>query len=314
MDSVDETDLSIIRLLCRDCRIEQKKMAEKLKLHVNTIPLRIAKLEKRNIILGYTADIDYEKLGYEHTLLLLLRLRADVTRKDMEDIFAMPEVEGAGLITGEFQFVVMLRTKGYLEGRTAIGKICGRPQVLDSCVTRLMTKYKVPAQFNPFESQVHHFPKKEAPFALEAEDLKILKILQGDAKKSMNAIASELGVSVGVAKRRIEKMVDAGVIRGFTTRLNYAALGYSEYVLIGLQLAPEYFAKEDALVAKILEFPEVFTFCSSSGKYDFWLVMSFRDKAHMLDVLRKIGATPGLRAMEVNISYANYVGRYYPVL
>lgn len=311
---VDDTDLAILRLLARDCRIEQKKIAEKLHLHTNTVPQRIAKLEKRGIILGYTADIDYEKLGYGRTILVLLRLRSDVARADMEDIFAMPEVEGAGLITGEFQFVVMLRTKDEADARVAVGRICSRPHVLDSRVTRLMTKYKVPAQFNPLDPMVHLPSRKSADFSPEKEDMALLRMLQKDARSSMNDIARGAGVSVGVAKRRLEKMSDAGIIRGFTTRLNYYALGYSEYVLIGIQLMPSYFAKESLIVSAVLKFPEVFTLCSSSGKFDFWLVMSFRDKVHMVDVLRQLGGIEGIRTMEVNISYSNYVSRYYPLL
>ena len=62
---LDKTDFEILRLMSINSRVEYKVISNKLNLSANTIKYRIKNLENSGIIKGYTASIDFRKLGYE---------------------------------------------------------------------------------------------------------------------------------------------------------------------------------------------------------------------------------------------------------
>jgi len=68
---MDETDEKILKNLMVDARLSARQLALKLGMSTVTVLSRIKKLEKANIIHGYTAMIDHEKLGYVLTAMKL---------------------------------------------------------------------------------------------------------------------------------------------------------------------------------------------------------------------------------------------------
>ena len=57
-------------------------------------------------------------------------------------------------------------------------------------------------------------------------DQRILSILSDDSRVSSRKIAQRCKVSVGTVLTRIKRMEQAGVIRGYTIRLDHERLGY----------------------------------------------------------------------------------------
>ena len=60
---------------------------------------------------------------------------------------------------------------------------------------------------------------------MDAVDRKILKVLQQDARASLQQVGQAVGLSASPCWERIKKMEEAGVIEGYTVRLNPQALG-----------------------------------------------------------------------------------------
>mgnify|MGYP002147223100 CR=1 FL=1 len=65
-------------------------------------------------------------------------------------------------------------------------------------------------------------------------DRKILSVLQHNARASLQDIGAAVGLSPSPCWARIRKMEEAGVIEGYTVRLNPQALGLANSVLDGL--------------------------------------------------------------------------------
>lgn len=64
---MDETDIKILKALVLNARLSSRQIAQKLGISTGTVLARIRNLEKIGVIKGYSAIIDYEKLGYELT-------------------------------------------------------------------------------------------------------------------------------------------------------------------------------------------------------------------------------------------------------
>ena len=62
---IDDLDLKILKLLVADSRIPTVEIANKLNSNVTTINSRIKRLVKSKVILGFTVELDLNKLGYQ---------------------------------------------------------------------------------------------------------------------------------------------------------------------------------------------------------------------------------------------------------
>jgi len=62
---IDDLDLKILKLLVSNSRIPTLEIAKKLKSNVTTIHSRIERLVKSKVILGFTVELDLDKLGYQ---------------------------------------------------------------------------------------------------------------------------------------------------------------------------------------------------------------------------------------------------------
>ena len=67
-------------------------------------------------------------------------------------------------------------------------------------------------------------------------DLRIISLLQKNARLSFREIARELDVAVGTVYNRIKKLEEEGVIRGYAPVLDYEKLGFGLTALIGIRL------------------------------------------------------------------------------
>jgi DNA-binding Lrp family transcriptional regulator len=75
------------------------------------------------------------------------------------------------------------------------------------------------------------------PHALDAIDRRIIAELTADSRISMRALAEKAHISRAHAYVRIERLEDAGIITGFTTRIAHekAGLGSSAYVALSIR-------------------------------------------------------------------------------
>jgi len=65
-EKLDEVDLQILKLLLEDARVPIKDIAIKTGLGSMAIIYRFRQLAKKEVILGYRAELDFSKLGYEY--------------------------------------------------------------------------------------------------------------------------------------------------------------------------------------------------------------------------------------------------------
>ncbi|MBV7390724.1 Lrp/AsnC family transcriptional regulator [Enterococcus alishanensis] len=64
METIDETDLKILKLLSTDSRMRIKDLSTAVKLSEPSVKRRIEKMVDAKILRAFTIDIDYSKLGY----------------------------------------------------------------------------------------------------------------------------------------------------------------------------------------------------------------------------------------------------------
>ena len=94
-NKVDSIDLMILRELREDCKRPVRELAQKLRMHPNTLLQRIKRLEQSKIVRRYHADIDYKALGYDmHAIVMIKIKRSGLEDEDLlKDVAMIPEVQ-----------------------------------------------------------------------------------------------------------------------------------------------------------------------------------------------------------------------------
>ncbi len=111
LSSIDDIDIKILRILSEDGRETFNKMGSELKKSPVTIKKHVENLEKRGIIKGYGAQIDFEKLGYNIIAIIEVTVSKGKMLDVEKEIGNNPNVFAVYDITGTYDALILARFK-----------------------------------------------------------------------------------------------------------------------------------------------------------------------------------------------------------
>lgn len=114
---------------------------------------------------------------------------------------------------------------------------------------------------------------------ISSEDLKILSLLQDNAREKLETIAFETGLSVATVQRRIKQLKASGVITGETALIAPESIGYSMTFLILVELERERLDQVDGFRRRVKAERQVQQCYYITGEADFALIALARDMA-----------------------------------
>ena len=127
-------------------------------------------------------------------------------------------------------------------------------------------------------------------------DLAILAVLQQDARASLQDISAKVGLSTTPCWTRIKKMETEGVIQGYTVKLDAAAIGFRETVIVQVTLESHTDEMLEAFGKALSDIPEVLEAYLISGDYDYHIRIAVRDTRDYERLLReRLYRIPGIR-------------------
>ena len=123
-------------------------------------------------------------------------------------------------------------------------------------------------------------PPASEPPALDDIDRRILMELQADGRMTNVELASRAGISAPPCLRRVRRLEEAGIIRGYHADTDPQRLGFAItfFVIVGLDSQRE--AALAGFEALVGEWPEVRECHMIRGGGDFLLKLVARDTAH----------------------------------
>ena len=104
-----ETDKRILNILLENSRLSLRQIAKKAEVSVATVMHHINNLEKEKIIKGYTAKLNYEKIGYDVEVLIEIRISKGKLFEVEKKIASHPNVFAIYDITGTFDAAILAR-------------------------------------------------------------------------------------------------------------------------------------------------------------------------------------------------------------
>jgi Lrp/AsnC family transcriptional regulator, leucine-responsive regulatory protein len=118
--------------------------------------------------------------------------------------------------------------------------------------------------------------------ALDDTNLRLLAEVQADARLSLAELGRRVGLSSPAVAERIQRLQDAGVIRGYHADLDPAALGRPLTAIIRMRPAPRQIAKVAELARAT---PEVVECQRMTGEDCFLIKAHVRSVAHLEEVI-----------------------------
>ena len=112
MHVIDEMDEKILKEYLEDSRRSYREIARKLKVSPGTVVSRVKDLEENGMITKYTAKIDYEKLGYELTVITEITVSKGMTEEVGREISGIRETCAIYNVTGDSDVMVIAKFKG----------------------------------------------------------------------------------------------------------------------------------------------------------------------------------------------------------
>jgi DNA-binding Lrp family transcriptional regulator len=124
----DETDLRILQELRQNCRRSYRELAQSTGMSPAALIERVKKLEEQGIIIGYSANFDYLKLGFEFMAVLQISISGDLL-KIQERIGKLGGVAAVYDTTGQYDSVAILMCKSRGELSSLVKRILAIPGV-----------------------------------------------------------------------------------------------------------------------------------------------------------------------------------------
>ncbi|MCS7181762.1 MAG: Lrp/AsnC family transcriptional regulator [Thermoanaerobaculum sp.] len=152
---------------------------------------------------------------------------------------------------------------------------------------------------------------EERKVPLDRLDLWILRYLHENARVSLTAVARRLGVALATVHRRVQKLRAAGVIKGYLTRLEPQAFGFTLTAFVRLKAADREDLEER--LASLGRFPEVEEIHLVTGSYDVLVKLRARDPQHLRRLLARIHAALGSGRARTEICLTSLLERCAPL-
>ena len=123
---------------------------------------------------------------------------------------------------------------------------------------------------------------------LDKIDLKILKLLQQNARIPMTELAEKVGLSTTPVTERVRRLERDNLITGYHAHLNPHALGQSLLVFVELKLRSKSGNIFEDFKREVLKIPQILECHLVSGEYDYLIKVRLPNMSAYRDMLGNI--------------------------
>jgi Lrp/AsnC family transcriptional regulator, leucine-responsive regulatory protein len=249
-------DKKILSLIEYNPRITFKELATACHLSKDTIKYRIARLEKEKIILGYTAYIDYKKLGNQ-SYKLFIKLNASLEQKEKFKDFLRKQKNVFSIFesNGNWNLAVAIFAKNHVEYHEIENSIL---ENFGDLISNIRFCSMIDAQI--FHKDFFKQGKAIKSFnfwgeldsqKLDELDKKLIKLIHKNSKTSLVDLSEDLKLSIDATKNRLKKLSEKNILKIYKTSINYSLLGFSHHKI--LIFPKNYSTKSEAEIINFLK-------------------------------------------------------------
>jgi DNA-binding Lrp family transcriptional regulator len=129
-------------------------------------------------------------------------------------------------------------------------------------------------------------------------DAKLVNALLGDGRASLRSLADELDVSVTTVSNHLRDLEEEGVVRGYTPRVDYAALDYDVTAVIHLKVEGSALPE---ITDSLRELEQMTSVYEVTGDYDVIAVGKFKDTDGMNRQIKELLTDADIRESNTSV-------------
>jgi DNA-binding Lrp family transcriptional regulator len=136
----------------------------------------------------------------------------------------------------------------------------------------------------------------EPPLELDDADRAVLNARIRDARADVRDIATETGIVANRVDDRLSRLESTGVIRGYTARIDYDALGYDVTAILRLSTT------DDAVLDRLREDPRFVAVYAVTGRDDVVAVGKFQDTDELNAAATELLTAEDVRTVDASVA------------
>ena len=128
---------------------------------------------------------------------------------------------------------------------------------------------------------------------LDRIDRVIIELLRGDARLSYRELGEQVGLSANTVAERVRRLLERGVLYGFTARVNFDAIDLGVQAYIDIKMLPDTTAERFEAVVRTI--PGVIEANLVTGTYDYLLRVACHDHADLMRLVEALRKQAGVQ-------------------
>ncbi len=129
-------------------------------------------------------------------------------------------------------------------------------------------------------------------------DEKLVNELLGDGRASLRSLAEDLDVSVTTVSNHLSALEDEGIIRGYTPKVDYDALGYDVTAILQLKVEGSSLVEVTETLA---EHDQMVSVYETTGDHDIIAIGKFLDTDDMNNTIKDLLTDPEIKESNTSV-------------
>jgi len=125
------------------------------------------------------------------------------------------------------------------------------------------------------------------PSILDELDVRILRLLNADARKSFRDIAKAVDASISTVSNRVRRLEEVGVISGYAPILSESRLGYDVLAVVGVKIHKGKLLDVQRRIAKDDRVTHVY---DVTGEWDSIVVVRLKNTRELDAFIKRLGS------------------------
>lgn len=142
---------------------------------------------------------------------------------------------------------------------------------------------------------------------MDAIDRKIVALLRENARRSFQDIGERVSLSAPAVKRRVDRLEERGVLKGYTAVVDPDVLGFHTHAFVSMYCEGRMTAGE--VRAAVRDHPEVIGAYTVAGESSAILHVVATDTQHLEESLERIRDAPGVQRTQTQVVLSTLLER-----
>jgi len=121
--------------------------------------------------------------------------------------------------------------------------------------------------------------------SIKESDIRLLNVLIENPRKSYRELAKEAKLSIAIIGEKLKKLESSGILKGYTSLVDYDLLGYEIQVVINIRVAH---GEAQNVEKKIFNNPNVMGIYNTTGDFDVLVIARFKSRKELDEYIKNL--------------------------